>query len=177
MPSKSKISISLARRFDRSKHLPESAEQKARLETSYEPRRGQLALVIGSIYRQWRKHVDLSLKELELTDAMRAPLLMLQRVEVPVRQKDLARMLYLDSSSLVRILDQLRAMELVDWQTALVDRRTKYITLTPSGRILAEKISSKSLDIEERLLHNLSSKELDFMRKGLEKISRNFEAL
>jgi len=86
-------------------------------------------------------------------------------------------MLYLDSSSLVRILDQLRAMELVDWQTALVDRRTKYITLTPSGRILAEKISSKSLDIEERLLHNLSSKELDFMRKGLEKISRNFEAL
>lgn len=139
--------------------------------------RSRLGHLIGSVYRQWRRQVDLSFKDVGLSDATRMPLLVLYVQRTPMRQKDLAQALYLDSSSLVRVLAQLRQAHLVDWSCDPADRRTKYIVLTPQGEHMASLILQKSLDIEQAILADLSPQELEVTRAVLHKISQRFETL
>src|SRR5690606_13640508 len=105
--------------------------------------RSRFGLLLGSVYRQWRRQVDLSFKDVGLSDATRMPLLVLYVHDVPLRQKDLADALFLDTSSLVRVLAQLRKSKLVDWSTDPTDRRAKCISLTSSGRETAALILTK----------------------------------
>lgn len=135
---------------------------------------GQL---LGSVYRQWRRQVDLSFKELGLSDATRLPLLVLSAQTAPMRQKDLADALYLDPSSLVRVLAQLRAAHMVDWASDPADKRTKCIALTPAGRQTAALILAKSMEIEQTILSDLSKEEQEVTRRSLEKISQRFDDL
>ncbi len=139
--------------------------------------RSRFGLLIARVYRQWRRQVDLSFKDLGLSDATRTPLLVLYEQGGPLRQKDLADALYLDSSSLVRVLAQLRAAQLVDWQCDPADRRTKCIALTEQGRAIAQLILAKSLEIERVLLAELSAEEQQVTRAVLNKISQRFAAL
>ncbi|MBD7961427.1 MULTISPECIES: MarR family winged helix-turn-helix transcriptional regulator [Comamonas] len=137
--------------------------------------RSRFGLLIGSVYRQWRRQVDLSFKDLGLSDATRMPLLVLHAGGVPMRQKDLAEALYLDTSSLVRVLSQLRAEALVDWSCDPTDRRTKYIELTQQGQRVASLILQKSLQIEQTILAGLTPEELQITRASLLKISQRFD--
>lgn len=139
--------------------------------------RSRFGLLIGRVCRQWRRQVDLSFKDLGLSDASRMPLLVLYAHGEALRQKDLADALYLDSSSLVRVLAQLRAAQLVDWQCDPADRRTKYIALTATGRETAALILTKSLEIEQSILADLSAQEQAVTRQVLEKISARFTTL
>jgi len=138
--------------------------------------RSRFGVLLGSVYRQWRRQVDLSFKHLGLSDATRMPLLVLYVRGQALRQKDLADALYLDTSSLVRVLAQLRKAQLVDWASDPADRRTKCIVLTPAGRETAALILAKSMEIERTILADLSPYELDVTRRALEKISRRFDA-
>lgn len=139
--------------------------------------RARLGRLIGGVYRQWRRHVDQSVKGLGLTDALRAPLLALHAADAPMRQKDLAQALLLETSSLVRVLDQLRAMDLVDWECDPADRRTKCIALTADGQQTVARILAKSMEIERRILVDLTPEELALVRSALEKISLRLESL
>jgi MarR family transcriptional regulator for hemolysin len=139
--------------------------------------RSRFGALLGSVYRQWRRQVDLNFKDLGLSDATRMPLLVLYVQEEPLRQKDLADALYLDTSSLVRVLAQLRKAQLVDWSSDPADRRTKCIVLTPAGREAAAVILAKSMEIEQTILADLSPHEQEVTRRALVKISRRFDAL
>lgn len=139
--------------------------------------RSRFGLLVGKVYRQWRREVDLSFRELGLSDASRMPLLVLYVQVEPMRQKDLADALYLDSSSLVRVLAQLRDAQMVDWASDPADKRTKCITLTPAGRQTAALILAKSLEVEQAILSGLSKEEQDVTRRSLEKISQRFDDL
>jgi MarR family transcriptional regulator for hemolysin len=139
--------------------------------------RSRFGHLVGKVYRQWRREVDLSFRELGLSDASRMPLLVLYVRDEPLRQKDLADALYLESSSLVRVLAQLRAAHMLDWASGPADKRTKYITLTPTGRETAALILAKSLEIEQAILADLSEQEQAVTRSALEKISRRFDGL
>ncbi len=139
--------------------------------------RSRFGLLLGSVYRQWRRQVDLSFKDLGLSDASHMPLLVLYVHEEALRQKDLADALHLDTSSLVRVLAQLRKAQLVDWTSDPGDRRTKCIVLTTAGREVAASILAKSMEIEKDILADLTPHELDVTRRALEKISRRFNPL
>lgn len=139
--------------------------------------RSRFGALLGGVYRQWRRQVDLNFKDLGLSDATRMPLLVLYVQEEPLRQKDLADALYLDTSSLVRVLAQLRKAQLVDWSSDPADRRTKCIVLTPAGRETAAVILAKSMEIEQTILADLSPHEQEVTRRALVKISRRFDAL
>ena len=139
--------------------------------------RARFGLLLGSVYRQWRRQVDQHFKDLGLSDATRMPLLVLYVQEEPLRQKDLAKALHLDTSSLVRVLAQLRKEKLVDWESDPADRRTKCITLTATGRETAALILAKSMEIERTILAGLSSHELETTRQTLGKISQRFAPL
>jgi MarR family transcriptional regulator for hemolysin len=139
--------------------------------------RERLGLLIGGVYRQWRRQVDLSFRDLALTDATRAPLLALYVHDQPMRQKALAEALALDTSSLVRVLGQLRERQLVQWHHEPQDRRAKCISLTEAGREIARQILQRSLEIEQQLLADLSDEERHITRGALEKILRRFAQL
>ena len=137
----------------------------------------RLGLLIGGVYRQWRRQADMSCKNHGLTDASRVPLLALYGAQAPMRQKELAQALYLDTSSLVRVLDQLRARGLLDWSVDPDDRRAKCIALTDEGRHTAADILGDSLEVERQILADLSADEARTLRQALEKISLRFDAL
>lgn len=150
-------------------------------DTCYAPGAAQpharFGTLIGRVYRQWRRQIDLHFKALGLSDATRMPLLELYAHEQPLRQKDLADALYLDTSSLVRVLDQLRLANLVDWSTDPADRRIKRIALTDQGRHTASILLARSLDIERAILADITPADLDTTRSSLQKISARFETL
>src|SRR5690606_35520559 len=119
--------------------------------------RSRFGLLLGSVYRQWRRQVDLSFKDLGLSDASHMPLLVLYVHEEALRQKDLADALHLDTSSLVRVLAQLRKAPLVEWTSDPRDRRTKCIVLTTAGRERAASILAKRMGIERDSLADLAA--------------------
>lgn len=139
--------------------------------------RSRFGLLLGSVYRQWRRQVDLSFKDWGLSDASRMPLLVLYVQGESMRQKDLADALHLDTSSLVRVLAQLRADQLLDWASDPADRRAKCIALTRKGRDAAAQILARSMEIARAILADLSPQELQVTREVLEKISKRFDAL
>lgn len=141
------------------------------------PQRHRFGHLIGGVFRQWRRQMDLSFKDLGLSDASRMPLLVMYVHGQSVRQKDLAQALYLDTSSLVRVLAQLRADKLVDWSVDPTDRRAKCIALTPQGEQAAAQILEASLEIEQAILAGLTPQELETTRDVLQKISQRFDAL
>src|SRR5690606_18725201 len=133
--------------------------------------------LLGGVFRQWRRQVDLSFKDQGLSDATRMPLLVLYVQGEPLRQKDLANALFLDTSSLVRVLNYLRKARLVDWSSDPDDRRTKRIGLTPAGRQVAAAILAKSQEIERTILADLTPHEREVTLIALEKTSRRFHEL
>lgn len=142
-----------------------------------QPARTRFGPLLGGVFRQWRRQVDLSFKDQGLSDATRMPLLVLYVQGEPLRQKDLANALFLDTSSLVRVLNYLRKARLVDWSSDPDDRRTKRIGLTPAGRQVAAAILAKSQEIERTILADLTPHEREVTLIALEKISRRFHEL
>ena len=145
---------------------------------SHEPfqAHSRFGFLLGSVYRQWRRQIDLNFKELGLSDATRMPLLVLYVQDKALRQKDLAQALYLESSSLVRVLAQLQKAQWVQWDYDPSDRRTKRIALTPAGRKVAALILEKSMEIEQTILADLSANEIQVTRGALGKISGRLES-
>src|SRR4051794_6886695 len=86
--------------------------------------------LIGLAARQWRRAVDLRLQKYGLTEATWTPLLRLAQASEPMRQKDLAAALSLDSSSVVRILNGLEDAGLIERREDPEDRRAKAIAIT-----------------------------------------------
>src|SRR5690606_13933294 len=129
--------------------------------------RSRFGFLLGSVYRQWRRQIDLNFKDLGLSDATRMPLLVLYVQNRALLQKDLAQALYLDPSSLVRVLAQLQKAHLVQWDNDPADRRTKCIALTPAGREVAALILKKSMEIEQTILADLSASEVHITRQAL----------
>ena len=139
--------------------------------------RTRFGRLVGAIFRKWRRQVDGAMKDVGLSDATRMPLLTLHTQSSPMRQKELAQALHLDTSSLVRVLAQLRERDLVTWESDPEDRRTKCIALTAQGADMAARILHISLDIEREILSDISEEELRVTRHVLEKISRRFDSL
>lgn len=139
--------------------------------------RCRFGLLIGSVYRQWRKKIDDTFKSQGLSDATRMPLVVLLTHGQAMRQKDLAHQLSVDTSSLVRVLTQLRNAQLVQWHSDPLDRRAKCIELTPQGQQIAADILQTSLDIEQAILADLTPQELELTRQALRKITQTFERM
>lgn len=108
--------------------------------------------LVGLTARQWRRAMDLRLADLKLTQATWVPLLQLARSSKPMRQKDLAAALAVDSSSVVRILKSLAADGLVERAQDKTDGRAKAIRITEAGRVLADRAERVSEELDRELL-------------------------
>lgn len=99
-----------------------------------------MMFLMGQLNRQWRRVLDKRLRPMGLTEATWLPLMHLARATEPMRQKDLALSLGLDSSSVVRLLDGLESAGLIA-RAGHIDRRAKTIDITPKGQQMADEVN------------------------------------
>lgn len=133
--------------------------------------RERFGRLVASVYRRWRRHVDVIFRAQGFTEATRAPLVALYDNLAPMRQKDLAARLGLEPSALVRVIETLRKRGLVSCTPDENDHRTKLISLTPEGNRCAIEILRRSIEIERQLLVDLTEEEKSVLRSALEKIA------
>src|SRR5262245_42462938 len=120
--------------------------------------RNAFGALLSRAYRQWRRAADLRLQPYDLTEATWLPLIRIARAPAPPRQKDLAASLFVDNSSVVRLLDNLQAAGLVERREG-EDRRAKTIHLTPRGRAIADKVEAVAQGVRNDALAGLPHKD------------------
>ena len=122
--------------------------------------RAAFGALLSRAYRQWRRAADLRLQPYDLTEATWLPLIRIARAPTPPRQKDLAASLFVDNSSVVRLLDNLETAGLVERKEG-EDRRAKIIKLTPRGRAIADKVETVARRIRSDALAGLSDRDIE----------------
>jgi MarR family transcriptional regulator for hemolysin len=127
--------------------------------------------LIAQTARQWRRAVDRQLQPFGLTEATWLPLLHVARASSPMRQKDLAASLSLDSSSVVRLIDALQAAGLVERREEGDDRRAKAIVLTTLGQTTVTKVERSARRVAQTALGDLSDEQLLAAQDVLERVA------
>ena len=109
------------------------------VQTPPAPARLRFGIKFVLLARRWRQALDQRLAEVGLSDATWAPLVHLWESGGGISQKDLAALVGIDGSSLVRLLDILAGRGLVERRMDPADRRTRLVFLTEAGRADANR--------------------------------------
>ena len=126
--------------------------------------------------RRWRRELDRRLAVVGLTDATWAPLIHLREAGDGMSQKELAALVGIDGSSLVRLLDILAERGLIERRVDEVDRRTRLVFLTPAGRDAVQDIRGRLLQTEADMLADLTDDEIATILAAFEKVDRRLTA-
>ncbi|MBO9357599.1 MarR family transcriptional regulator [Bordetella petrii] len=136
--------------------------------------RAQLVSSVAQAARSMRRAVNRRLQPYGLTEATWLPLLHLSRAAVPMRQKDLAASLGLESSSVVRLIDALQTAGLVQRKEEDQDRRAKAIVLTERGQATVAQVERVAKEVRDSALGDIPESEL---RSAMRLMSRLCAAL
>lgn len=112
-----------------------------------------------------------------LTDATWIPLVHLKETGGGISQKELAGLVGVDGSSLVRVLDILEREGLVERRRDEADGRARLIHLTARGKRRVEAIRRELAQAEEEILQGLSDEEITGMMDCLDRIDDRMTAL
>jgi MarR family transcriptional regulator for hemolysin len=137
--------------------------------------RNAFGSLLSRAYRQWRRAADLRLQPFDLTEATWLPLVHIARAPTPPRQKDLAASMFVDGSSVVRLLDNLETAGLIQRREGEADRRAKTIHLTPRGRAIADKVEIVSRRVRSDALAGLPEKDIESAIRVLQHVCRVLE--
>jgi MarR family transcriptional regulator for hemolysin len=129
--------------------------------------------LLVTVARRWRLELDHQLAQAGLSDATWGPLFHLSGARAPLAQKELAAVVGIDGSTLVRLLDSLEERQLVERHNDLADRRTRRIVITQAGKRLVVQIRRALHSPEAQMLEGLSPTDMAAMVEGFEKIQRN----
>lgn len=110
--------------------------------------------------RHWRRICQATLAGYGISEACAVPLLMIVRLGDGVHQVAVAQAAGLESPSLVRLLDQLCNAGFVCRTEDPVDRRAKSLSLTASGRVLAEAIEGELVRLRREVLQGIDEADL-----------------
>lgn len=139
--------------------------------------RDRFGIRFSMLSRLWRRTIDQQMAAAGLADISWSPLIHLAESGDGVSQKELASLVGIDGSSLVRLLDTLQARGHIERRTAADDRRVKLIMLTDAGRTAVTDIRRHLLDIEHAMLRDLNDEQLTAMLDALELIHSRIGAL
>lgn len=103
------------------------------------------------VARGWRQLADEALAELRVSSSAGWCLVHLARLGPDVRQADLADQLGITQPSLVRTLDGLAAMGLIERLPHPEDKRSNRVEFTDAGRDLAARIEARLDDLSQQL--------------------------
>lgn len=112
-----------------------------------------------------------------LTDATWVPLVHLNETGGGITQKELAGLVGVDGSSLVRVLDILEREGLIERRRDESDGRARLIHLTPQGEHRVGLIREELARAEEAVLCDLSDEDIARMLDCLDRIDHRMTAL
>ncbi|MDH7787152.1 MarR family transcriptional regulator for hemolysin [Ochrobactrum sp. 19YEA23] len=138
--------------------------------------RSQFGIRFSLLARRWRRALDARLAEAGLSDATWVPLIHLQATGGGVTQKELAALVGIDGSSLVRLLDILSRQELVERRVDENDNRARLIFLTPKGEQRVTEIRRELAKGEEDMLADISDADLAAMLDHFDSIEKRLAA-
>ena len=114
--------------------------------------RSRFGIRFSLLARRWRRSIEAQLAQAGLTDATWVPLVHLQETGGGITQKDLAALVGVDGSSLVRVLDILAREGLIERRRDEADGRARLIHLTPAGKVRVGEIRKELGRAEEAIL-------------------------
>ncbi len=138
--------------------------------------RFQFGIRFSLLARRWRQAIDARLSEAGLTDATWVPLVHLSETGGGITQKHLARLVGVDGSSLVRVLDILERSDLIERRPDPRDGRARLIHLTRAGEARVDDIRHEIGEIEIKLLADLSDDDIAATLKQFAQIDAQLAA-
>jgi MarR family transcriptional regulator for hemolysin len=117
-----------------------------------------LGLQIHLLSRQWRALLDKQLASLGLTQSSGIALVYIAENQ-GFSQTELARLLAVETPSLVPVLDQLEKQGLIERRPSEQDRRQKALYLLPAATELVTAINQQRLDLQQQLLAGLTAQQ------------------
>ena len=106
--------------------------------------------------RHWRRVCQTTLVNYGISEACAMPLLIISRLGEGVRQVTVAQTVGMESPSLVRLLDQLCRAGYVVRNEDASDRRAKSLSLTDTGRAVAQAIEAQLVELRRMALAGVS---------------------
>jgi len=126
--------------------------------------------------RRWRRVLDARLAAGGLSDATWVPLVHLQETGGGITQKELAALVGIDGSSLVRVLDILSRQGLVERRADETDGRARLIHLTAAGQRRVDEIRRDLIEEEKELLADISDADIAGMLGHFDRIDQKLTA-
>lgn len=139
--------------------------------------RQTLGIELGIAIRLWRARMDACLAPLGLTQAKWVPLRYLAHAGGSLPQRKLVDQVGIEGPSLVRILDELERLGLIERQANDSDRRAKTIRLTARAKPLVGEIERLAEPMRNAIFDGISDRDMAVFRKVLARISRNLGGL
>ncbi|PLP99719.1 MarR family winged helix-turn-helix transcriptional regulator [Cupriavidus pauculus] len=122
--------------------------------------------------RQWRQISQAAVTAHGISAAAAAPLLFIRRLGGGVRQVTLADYVGVEGATLVRLVDQLCAAELVRREVDPSDRRANVLSLTDTGERMAERIEVELKQLRAEVFADVSEADMAAALRVLDALSR-----
>lgn len=122
--------------------------------------------------RQWRQISQAAVTAHGISAAAAAPLLFIRRLGGGVRQVTLADYVGVEGATLVRLVDQLCAADLVRREVDPSDRRANVLSLTEAGERMAERIEVELKQLRAEVFANVSEADMAAALRVLDALSR-----
>ena len=138
--------------------------------------REHVGITISRTARTWRTKLDERLSPLGLTQARWLVLMHLSRMGGESLQKELAFVVGVEGPTLVRVLDGLERIGLVQRLGVEGDKRARLIRLTPKADSVISDIMRIGIKLRGEALAGISDEDLESFFRVLEAILANLAA-
>lgn len=129
-----------------------------------------------NVMTMMRREVEVRMAAHGLTDAQWKPLMLL-RNGLATTAIELARRMDVDAGAITRLLDRLEAKGLLERLRSTADRRVVHLQLTAAGEAAAAKVPFVLASVNNDFLKGFSEAEWKQLRKLLERMAANAQAL
>jgi len=144
--------------------------------TAHPSARAAFGIRFSLLARRWRRVLDARLADVGLTAATWAPLIHLAETGGGITQKQLAWLVGVDGSSLVRVIDILARDGLIERRRDVADGRARLIDLTAQGKARVDEIRAALGEGEAQMLADLSDADIATMLDCFTRIEQRMDA-
>lgn len=122
--------------------------------------RERFGFALSRVARIWRRHLDQRLAPRGISYARWVTLVYLQRGGAGMQQRELADFMGIEAPTLVRTLDRLERLGLIERRPHPEDRRAKSVHLTAAASRDLDAFSRAAADVRSELLAGISEADL-----------------
>ena len=135
-----------------------------------------LGLIIKSTSKSLERALDVELRGQHGLSGGQWKVILSLSIQNGLSQKDLAERIFVDSTTLVPIIDGMEKKGLVERRTDSKDRRNNNVFLTAKSESFVDPIIQIILRMRKIFFKNISENDLEFTRNTLKKLTANADS-